>query len=82
MVPTAPVRYDPRTPRVTIDFSTPSPNYRDLLRLAVRLAEARDSAVRFDVVAVAPALQSGAPPQADEVRAFSDQVDTYPWWVR
>ena len=82
MVPTAPVRYDPRTPRVTIDFSTPSPNYRDFLRLAVRLAEARDSAVRFDVVAVAPALQSGAPPQADEVRAFSDQVDTYPWWVR
>lgn len=64
MVPKAPVRYDPRTPRVTIDFSTPSLNYRDLLRLAVRLAEARDSAVRFDVVAVAPAFQSGAPPQA------------------
>ena len=67
VVPGAPVRYDARTPLVTIDFASPSPNYQDLLRLAVRAAVARDSAVQFDVVAVVPSLQSGPPPQAVEV---------------
>ena len=61
------VRYDARTPLVTIDFASPSPNYRDLLRLAARAAEARDSAVQFDVVAITQSLQSAAPPQAIEV---------------
>ena len=63
----APVRYDPRTPLISIDFASPSPNYRDLLRLAVRAAESRNGTVQFDVVAVTPALEDGAPPQAVEV---------------
>ena len=67
VVPGAPVRYDPRTPLISIDFASPSPNYRDLLRLAVRAAESRNGTVQFDVVAVTPALEDGAPPQAVEV---------------
>ena len=67
VIPSAPVRYDPRTPLVTIDFAAPSPNYKNLLRLAVRAAESRDGAVQFDVVAVTPSLDAGAPPQAIEV---------------
>jgi hypothetical protein len=67
LIPMAPAKYDPRTPLVTIDFTTPSPNYKDLLRFAVRAAQARDGAVQFDVVAVTPSLDVGAPPQAVEV---------------
>jgi hypothetical protein len=66
VVPGAPVRYDPRTPLISIDFASPSPNYRDLLRLAVRAAESRNGSVQFDVVAVTPLLEGGAPPQAVE----------------
>lgn len=67
----APVQFDSRAPLVTIDFATPSPNYRDLLRLAVRAAESRNGAVQYDVAAVTPALQSSVPPQAlDIMRAI------------
>ena len=62
-----PVRYDSRTPLISIDFAGPSPNYRDLLRLAVRAAESRNGAVQFDVVAMTPALETTAPSQAVEV---------------
>lgn len=67
VVPTVRVPADPRTPLVTIDYTKPSPNYRDLLRLAVHAAESRSGAVQYDVVAIAPALQSSPPPQALEV---------------
>jgi hypothetical protein len=61
-----PVPFDRRTPLVTIDFATAAPNYQDLLRLAVRQAQARDPAVQFDVVAVTKSLE-GPPPQATAV---------------
>jgi hypothetical protein len=52
---------------IVIDYATPAPNYRDLLRLAVRAAEARNPNVQYDVVAVTPTLEAGAPPQAIEI---------------
>ncbi len=64
---TTPARLDARTPLVTVDYTTPSPNYKDLLRLAVRTAESRSGAVQYDVVAVTPELQSSAPPQALDI---------------
>ena len=67
LIPVAQAKYDPRTPLVTIDFTSAAPNYKELLRLAVRAALARDGAVQFDVVAVTPSLDAGAPPQAIEV---------------
>jgi hypothetical protein len=54
-----PVAVDTRTPLVTIDYTVPSPDYEQLLQDAVGAAEARDSDVQFDVVAITPAL-SGA----------------------
>jgi hypothetical protein len=52
---------------IVIDYATPAPNYRDLLRLAVRAAEARNPNVQYDVVAITPTLDAGAPPQAIEI---------------
>ena len=52
---------------IVVDYATPAPNYRDLLRLAVRAAEARNPNVQYDVVAVTPTLDPGAPPQAVEI---------------
>ena len=63
----APVRFDARTPLVTIDYATPSPQYKDLLRLAVRAAEARNPTVQYDVAVVEPELQAAAPPQAMDI---------------
>ena len=51
---------DPRTPLVTIGFAAPDADYQGLLRYAVNAARARDPAVAFDVVAVAPAQGSPA----------------------
>ena len=64
---TAPVAPTGRPALVTIDYAAPAPNYRDLLRLAVRAAEARNPNVQYDVVAVTPTLEADAPPQAVEV---------------
>ena len=45
-------RIDPRIPLIVIDFATPNPDYRELLRYAVRAAETRKPGVQYDVVAV------------------------------
>ena len=45
-------RIDPRAPLITIEYATPNPDFRELLRLAVRAAEARKPGVLYDVVAV------------------------------
>src|SRR5689334_15330067 len=50
-------RGDTRVPLVVIDYATPDPSYRDLLRLAVRAAEARSRVVQYDVVAVMQTAQ-------------------------
>jgi len=64
LVPGPPVKYDPRTPLVSIDFTSHSPAYQELLRVAVRSARMRDANVQFDVVAVVKSLESGPPPEA------------------
>jgi hypothetical protein len=46
------VPIDTRTPLVTIEYSVPSPDYGELLHDAVRAAEARNTDVQYDVVAV------------------------------
>ena len=43
---------DPRTPLVTIDYTRANPDYAEVLRLAVRQAEARRRNVRYDVILV------------------------------
>lgn len=43
---------DPRAPLVTIDYTTPDPDYGELLHDAIRAAETRDVDVQYDVVAV------------------------------
>lgn len=48
--PTIPL--DPRVPLVVIDYTTPAPNYGELLADAVHAAESRDADVQFDVIAV------------------------------
>ena len=52
--PPAAVRFDARTPLVTIDFGGPPPSYEELLRYAVRAAAKRDGAVQYDVIAMLP----------------------------
>ena len=52
---------DPRVPLVTIGFDQPNPQYQGMLGYAVHAAEARDTGVQYDVVAVVPA--KGAPAQ-------------------
>jgi hypothetical protein len=50
--PPPPVVIDTRTPLVIIDYTVPSPDYAELLHYAVRAAEARDTDVQYDVIAV------------------------------
>ncbi len=50
----APPKPDPRTPLVTIGYTTPNPNYQDVLRFAVREAETRAPSVQYDVIAMLP----------------------------
>lgn len=52
--PAPPVKVDPRTPLVTIDFGGPPPQYEELLRYAVRASQMRDRDVQYDVVATLP----------------------------
>lgn len=61
----APVRLDARAPLVTIDFSGPAPQYRELLGYAVRAAEMRDRDVQYDVVAMLPKVADVAQGQRD-----------------
>ncbi len=67
LIPGPPVKYDSRTPLVTIDFTSRSLAYKELLRVAVRSAQMRDANVQFDVVAVVKSLESGPPAEAVEV---------------
>jgi hypothetical protein len=46
---------DTRTPLITINYVEPNPDYQDLLRYAVREAEARAPGVEYDVSATLPA---------------------------
>jgi hypothetical protein len=55
-------KVDPRTPLVTIGYATPNPDYQDVLRFAVREAEARAPGVQYDVIAMLP-------PKADTASA-------------
>src|SRR5262249_525639 len=52
--PEAP-KADPRTPLVTIGYASPTPDYQDMLRYAVREAETRVPGIQYDVVAILPA---------------------------
>jgi hypothetical protein len=61
-----PPKVDPRTPLVTIGYATPNPSYQDVLRYAVREAQARAPGIQYDVVAMLPA---GADPAAAQQRA-------------
>jgi hypothetical protein len=69
-------KVDPRDPLVTIGYSEPNPNYQDVLRYAVREAEARAPNVQFDVIAVLPANGDAAMAQhraADVMQAIMAQ---------
>ena len=56
---------DARTPLLTIGYATPNPDYQDVLRFAVREAEARAPGVQYDVVGILP---SGADAAAAQQR--------------
>jgi hypothetical protein len=61
--PAAPAT-EARRPLVVIDYGRVTPEYRDLLRLAVHAAQARDPQVQYDVVAIAPTADA-APAMQD-----------------
>jgi hypothetical protein len=66
-------RIDPRTPLVVIDYSSPRPEFHDLLGLAVHAAQARDRAVQFDVISVAKTIDDASAAQdhaVDVMRAI------------
>ena len=67
VVPVAHAPVEPRTPLITVDYAIPAPNYRDLLRLAVRAAESRSNSVQYDLVAAEPDIKTGVPSQAFEI---------------
>jgi type IV pilus biogenesis protein CpaD/CtpE len=56
---------DPRAPLLTIGYATPNPNYQEVLRYAVRTAEARTPGVQYDVIAILPAGGDVAQAQAN-----------------
>jgi hypothetical protein len=59
---------DARTPLLTIGYATPNPDYQDVLRFAVREAEARAPGVQYDVVGILP-------PKADAATAQHHLAD-------
>ena len=63
--PPAPVQVDPRRSLVTIDAGATPDSYEQLLRYAVRAAEARDRYVEYDVVAVVPNVTEATTGQQD-----------------
>src|SRR5262249_22181414 len=69
--PEAP-KADPRTPLVTIGYSTPAPDYQDMLRYAVREAETRVPGVQYDVVAMLPAGAHAAAAQQRVAEGMRD----------
>ena len=66
----APPKVDPRTTLLTIGYDTPDPNYRELLRYAVRAAESRAPGVEYDVIAVSPAGSNLALAQSNAVEVM------------
>jgi hypothetical protein len=56
---------DPRAALLTIGYATPNPNYQEVLRYAVRTAEARAPGVQYDVIAMLPAGGDVAQAQAN-----------------
>jgi hypothetical protein len=74
--PAAPRSTETRTPLISVVPGTKLPTYQALLRSAVRAAQARDPAVRFDVVSVVPASGTLAEQvaAADAARASAAEV--------
>ena len=68
----APIRIEPRAPLIVIDYNDPAPRYQDLLRVAVRAAEARYPNVQYDVVAVLPDVEDTSQGQARAVAVMRD----------
>ena len=64
-------RIDQRSPLVTIGYDQPNPQYQEMLGYAVHAAEARDSAVQYDVFAVVPA--KGSPAQQVQAAGAAQQ---------
>jgi len=60
-----PLSAESRRALVTIAYSTPNPNYQDVLRYAVRAAEARDPNVQYEVVGEVPSLAGAEQAQRD-----------------
>ena len=75
-VPAAPRSTEARTPLISVRPGTKLATYQPLLRSAVRAAQARDPAVRFDVVSVVPASGTLAEQvaAADAARASAAEV--------
>ncbi len=65
-----PPKVDPRAPLLTIGYATPSPNYQDVLRYAVREAESRAPGVQYDVIAMLPAGGDAAAGQHSAVEVM------------
>ena len=61
---------DPRTPLLSIGYDTPDPHYQDMLRYAVRAAEARAPGVQYDVYAMLPAGGDAAQAQGSAVEVM------------
>ncbi len=74
--PVAPSSTETRTPLISVAPGTKLATYETLLRSAVRAAQARDPAVRFDVISVVPASGTLAEQvkAADAVRASAADV--------
>jgi type IV pilus biogenesis protein CpaD/CtpE len=69
-------KVDARTALLTINYTEPSPSYRDVLRYAVRTAETRAPGVQYDVIAILPSGADAAAAQqraAEVMRSIMDQ---------
>jgi hypothetical protein len=72
----APPKADQRTALLTIGYATPDPDYRELLRYAIRVAETRAPGVDYDVIAILPAgddISAAQRRAADVMRSIVDQ---------
>jgi hypothetical protein len=62
-----PPQADPRAALLTIGYTTPNPNYHDVLRYAVHTAETRAPGVQYDVIAMLPTGSDAAGAQHNAV---------------
>ena len=65
-----PPRADPRTALLVIGYATPEPSYQEVLRYAVRAAEARAPGVQYDVIAILPTGAEAAVAQRHAVEVM------------